>query len=215
MDQSFNNYINDLTDNNLYSNNYNYSQNQYSNNIDSDTYYNYTNNHYNNHENDNNENDNNENDNNENDNDKNDSDENDNINYNDINSIDFIIKSNKLNDSDKLKKLIPLLDICKINLEKINKEKKYMSTNIDKIKKAIIPLMEKHDVAFIDINKENGGGKIKYTKTKKYAPLTKKHTFNLLKNFFNNNEKQAKELLNFLYNNREFKNKVNITKTKK
>ena len=77
-----------------------------------------------------------------------------------------------------------------------------------------MPLMEKNDVDFINIKNNDGGGKLKYNKTKKYNSLSKKYLLNILNIYFKN-ETLAQELMSFIYNNREYKNKVNITKTKK
>ena len=77
-----------------------------------------------------------------------------------------------------------------------------------------MPLMEKNEVDFINIKNNDGGGKLKYNKTKKYNSLSKKYLLNILNIYFKN-ENMAKELISFIYNNREYKNKVNISKTKK
>lgn len=129
-------------------------------------------------------------------------------------NLDFIINSQD-NDVLLLNKLIILYNKYENKLNEINKKKKILTSKLNNVKQNIMPLMEKNDVDFININTNNGGGKLKYNKTKKYSNLSKKHLFNLLKTYFNNNTKLAEELVTFLYNNREYKDKVNITKTKK
>jgi hypothetical protein len=133
----------------------------------------------------------------------------------DEDSLDFIKNNTQDDDILLLNKLIQLYSKYEIKLNKINIQKKNLTNKLNNIKLNIIPLMEKNEVEFINININNGGGKLKYNKTKKYSNLSKKHLQNLLKMYFNNNIKLADELLTFLYSNREYKNKIYITKTKK
>ena len=67
---------------------------------------------------------------------------------------------------------------------------------------------------FININNNNGGGKFKYNKTKKYKGISKKYLENVLQVYFKN-QQMAKDLCNFIYTNREFKDHVYLSKTKK
>ena len=66
----------------------------------------------------------------------------------------------------------------------------------------------------INLNSQMGGCKIKYNKTKVYSSLSKKRMGELLNAYFKN-EEQAKQVIKFLYDNREFKYVNKIVKTKK
>ena len=59
-----------------------------------------------------------------------------------------------------------------------------------------------------------GCGKIKYNKTKVYKSLSKKTLINLFNAYFGD-EQKTKEIIKFLYDNREYKEVSKITKTKK
>lgn len=150
----------------------------------------------------------------------------DNINYyncqntiNDLSSddddtINTIIETNKDNDINLLNKLVQLYNQYEYKLKTITLKKKQISDKLNYIKQNIIPLMEKNQVDFININNNKGGGKIKYNNTKVYNSVSKKYLINILNIYFKN-ELMANEVTNFIYNNREYKNKKTISKTKK
>tara|TARA_B100000401_G_C52259716_1_gene463765 strand:- start:1 stop:459 length:459 start_codon:yes stop_codon:yes gene_type:complete len=118
------------------------------------------------------------------------------------------------NDLVIMKKLVNLTVKYEKDLEKINSVKKEISTKLKKTKQALIPFMKKNEVDFININTNIGGGKLKYNKSKVYSSLSKKRLIELFNAYFKNEEETTK-LINFLYENREYKENEKITKTKK
>ena len=118
------------------------------------------------------------------------------------------------NDLVIMKKLVNLTVKYEKDLEKINSVKKEVSTKLKKAKQALIPFMKKNEVDFININTSIGGGKLKYNKSKVYSSLSKKRLIELFNAYFKNEEETTK-LINFLYENREYKENEKITKTKK
>ena len=100
------------------------------------------------------------------------------------------------------------------DLIKINEVKKTLTDKLKKTKAALAPFMEKKEIDFINVNPQMGGGKIKYNKTKVYKSLSKKTLINLFNAYFGSEEK-TKEIIKFLYDNREYKEVSKITKTKK
>tara|TARA_B100001142_G_scaffold301033_1_gene326325 strand:+ start:954 stop:1427 length:474 start_codon:yes stop_codon:yes gene_type:complete len=135
-----------------------------------------------------------------------DSEDNDNIINNTIGGGD--------NDLVIMKKLVNLTVKYEKDLEKINSVKKEVSTKLKKAKQALIPFMKKNEVDFININTSIGGGKLKYNKSKVYSSLSKKRLIELFNAYFKNEDETTK-LINFLYENREYKENEKITKTKK
>ena len=100
------------------------------------------------------------------------------------------------------------------DLVKINEVKKTITDKLKKTKAALAPFMEKKEIDFINVNPQMGGGKIKYNKTKVYKSLSKKTLINLFNAYFGD-ETKTKEIIKFLYDNREYKEVSKITKTKK
>ena len=135
-----------------------------------------------------------------------DSEDNDNIINNTVGGGD--------NDLVIMKKLVSLTVKYEKDLEKINSVKKEVSTKLKKAKQALIPFMKKNEVDFININTNIGGGKLKYNKSKVYSSLSKKRLIELFNAYFKNEDETTK-LINFLYENREYKENEKITKTKK
>ena len=129
-------------------------------------------------------------------------------------TLNTIIETNSNNDVNLLNKLTILYNKYEKKLININKKKKTLTRKLENIKKTILPLMKKNEVDFININSNNGGGKFKYNKTKRYKGLSKKYLHNILQVYFKN-EQMAKELCKFIYNNRECKEHVYLSKTKK
>ena len=113
-----------------------------------------------------------------------------------------------------MKKLVDLCVKYEDDLKKINNMKKTLTTKLKKTKNALVPYMQKNDIDHINLNPQYGGGKIKYNKTKVYSSLSKKRMVELLNAYFKN-EEQAKQVIKFLYENREFKYVNKIVKTKK
>ena len=79
------------------------------------------------------------------------------------------------------------------------KEKKMYTENL-------VDIMKTNNVDCFDIK----NGKLIYTKKKIKAPLSKKHLFSSLSNYFKNNKDIIEELGNYILNSREEKIKENI-----
>lgn len=113
-----------------------------------------------------------------------------------------------------MKKLVDLCVKYEDDLKKINTMKKTLTMKLQKTKNALVPYMQKNEIDHINLNPQYGGGKIKYNKQKVYSSLSKKRMVELLNAYFKN-EDQAKQVIKFLYDNREFKYVNKIVKTKK
>ena len=118
------------------------------------------------------------------------------------------------NDIEIMKKLVNMCVKYENDLVKINEAKKTITEKLKKTKAALAPFMEKKEIDFINVNPKDGGGKIKYNKTKVYKSLSKKTLINLFNAYFGD-EQKTKEIIKFLYDNREYKEVKKITKTKK
>jgi len=121
---------------------------------------------------------------------------------------------NSENDIEIMKKLVNMCVKYENDLVKINVAKKTITEKLKKTKAALAPFMEKKDIDFINVNPKDGGGKIKYNKTKVYKSLSKKTLINLFNAYFGD-EQKTKDIIKFLYDNREYKEVKKITKTKK
>lgn len=84
-------------------------------------------------------------------------------------------------------------------LKEKRKEKKMYTANL-------VDIMKTNNVDCFDVK----NGKLIYTKKKVKAPLSKKHLFNSLNNYFKNNKDVIEELGNYILNSREEKIKENI-----
>ena len=84
-------------------------------------------------------------------------------------------------------------------LKEKRKEKKIFTQNL-------VEIMKTNNVDCFDIK----NGKLLYTKKKVKAPLSKKHLFNSLSEYFKNNKDIIEELGNYILNSREEKIKENI-----
>ena len=115
---------------------------------------------------------------------------------------------------DNMKKLVYQCVKYENELKKLESIKKDIKNKISTIKQHLIPFMENNQIDYININKHNGGGKLKYSKSKIYSSLSKKNLLNTFTKYFNNQE-QAQKLLDFIYKNRDFKEKIKIIKSKK
>lgn len=147
--------------------------------------------------------------------------------YNNINSINDLSTDSEDNNStinntisggendiNIMKKLVNMCVKYESDLTKINEVKKTITEKLKKTKAALAPFMEKKEIDFINVNPQMGGGKIKYNKTKVYKSLSKKTLINLFNAYFGD-EQKTKEIIKFLYDNREYKEVSKITKTKK
>jgi hypothetical protein len=122
--------------------------------------------------------------------------------------------NNNADDITIMKKLVDLTVKYENDLKKINEMKKVITNKLKKTKEQLVPYMEKKDIDHINLNPQYGGGKIKYNKQKVYSSLSKKKMIELFNAYFKN-EEQAKQIIKFLYDNREFKYVNKIVKTKK
>lgn len=149
------------------------------------------------------------------------------IQYNNMNSINDLSTDSEDNNStiqstinggendiEIMKKLVNMCVKYENDLVKINEAKKTITEKLKKTKAALTPFMEKKEIDFINVNPQMGGGKIKYNKTKVYKSLSKKTLINLFNAYFGD-EQKTKEIVKFLYDNREYKEVKKITKTKK
>ena len=149
------------------------------------------------------------------------------IQYNNMNSINDLSTDSEDNNStiqntinggendiEIMKKLVNMCVKYENDLVKINEAKKTITEKLKKTKAALAPFMEKKEIDFINVNPQMGGGKIKYNKTKVYKSLSKKTLINLFNVYFGD-ETKTKEIIKFLYDNREYKEVSKITKTKK
>ena len=149
------------------------------------------------------------------------------IQYNNMNSINDLSTDSEDNNStiqntinggendiEIMKKLVNMCVKYENDLVKINEAKKTITDKLKKTKAALAPFMEKKEIDFINVNPKDGGGKIKYNKTKVYKSLSKKTLINLFNAYFGD-EQKTKEIIKFLYDNREYKEVSKITKTKK
>jgi hypothetical protein len=148
------------------------------------------------------------------------------IEYNNINSINDLSTDSENDttinntisgcedDITVMKKLVNMCVKYESDLVKINEVKKTITDKLKKTKTALAPFMEKKEIDFINVNPQMGGGKIKYNKTKVYKSLSKKTLINLFNAYFGD-EQKTKEIVKFLYDNREYKEVSKITKTKK
>jgi hypothetical protein len=147
--------------------------------------------------------------------------------YNNLNSINDLSTDSENNettvnttlnggqdDISIMKKLVNMCVKYENDLIKINEVKKTITEKLKKAKTALAPFMEKKEIDFINVNPQMGGGKIKYNKTKVYKSLSKKTLINLFNAYFGD-ETKTKEIVKFLYDNREYKEVKKITKTKK
>ena len=132
-------------------------------------------------------------------------------------SEDNIELNNQNSDIEIIRKCVDLIFKYETDLKKINHLKKITSNKLSNIKQTLCILMKNNDVDHLNIGEQNGGGKIKYKKKKTYTTLSKKHLNNLIPLFFKeyNINIDYNLLVKFLYDNREFKETDNLTKTKK
>lgn len=122
--------------------------------------------------------------------------------------------NNNADDITIMKKLVDLTVKYENDLKKINDMKKVITNKLKKTKEQLVPYMQKKDIDHINLNQQYGGGKIKYNKQKVYSSLSKKKMVELFNAYFKN-EEQTKQIIKFLYDNREFKYVNKIVKTKK
>lgn len=84
--------------------------------------------------------------------------------------------------------------------EKLKEQIKEMKDEKEHLENEILQFIESHDYQDRDI--VVGQYKMKYTKTKQTESVTKKFTFDRLSNYFQGDEMKAKEVLDFIYSER-------------
>ncbi len=84
--------------------------------------------------------------------------------------------------------------------ERIKEQVKEIKEEKETLENGILQFMESHDYQDRDI--VVGQYKMRYTKTKQTESVTKKFTFDRLATYFQGDEMKAKEVLDFIYNER-------------
>ena len=103
-----------------------------------------------------------------------------------------------------IKKWITLDEEIK-NLQRQIKEKR---NDKKENTETLVRIMRENEIDCFDL--DSNGGKLIYTKQKIKKSLSKKHLLNCLTQYFKDDSQQAKEVSNFILNNREEKIKENI-----
>ena len=142
---------------------------------------------------------------------------NDYLSENSDDNIDDINENNSTNNIDKIRKFVDFLHNNENQLSELNKKRKILTAQNKEIKNQLTILMKHLEFDHININPDKGGGKLKCIRKKTYASISKKTLSNLIPVFCKqyNIDIDHELLITFLYNNREYKEKDNIVKTKK
>ena len=150
-----------------------------------------------------------------------------------LNSMNINIQQQQVPDKRIIKQLVSQYVKYEEQLVLLNNKKKEIQTQIDTIKKSLVPFMEAQKIDFITIDTSEidsylpsannttpstssittTTSKIKYSKVKRYKSFSKKYFINIFEAYFKN-EEDAKKLLKFIYDNREYKEVPQIKKDK-
>ena len=149
-----------------------------------------------------------------------------------LNNMNINIQQQPTPDKRIIKQLVSQYVKYEEQLVLLNSKKKEIQTQIDTIKKSLVPFMEAQNIDFITIDTSEidsylpsannttpststttTTSKIKYSKVKKYKSFSKKYFINIFEAYFKN-EDDAKKLLKFIYDNREYKEIPQIKKDK-
>lgn len=149
-----------------------------------------------------------------------------------LNNMNINIQQQPVPDKRIIKQLVSQYVKYEEQLVLLNSKKKEIQTQIDTIKKSLVPFMEAQNIDFITIDTSEidsylpsannttpststttTTSKIKYSKVKKYKSFSKKYFINIFEAYFKN-EDDAKKLLKFIYDNREYKEIPQIKKDK-
>ena len=148
-----------------------------------------------------------------------------------LNNMNINIQQQPVPDKRIIKQLVSQYVKYEEQLVLLNSKKKEIQTQIDTIKKSLVPFMEAQNIDFITIDTSEidsylpsannttpststtTTSKIKYSKVKKYKSFSKKYFINIFEAYFKN-EDDAKKLLKFIYDNREYKEVPQIKKDK-
>ncbi len=99
------------------------------------------------------------------------------------------------------------------NEERVKEEVKNMREEKDNIENYLLDFMERNQYQNKDI--DVGNYKIKYSQTKQTESVTKKLIYERLYQYFQEDENKAKELLEFIYQERSSTTKTSIKLTPK
>ena len=149
-----------------------------------------------------------------------------------LNNMNINIQQQPTPDKRIIKQLVSQYVKYEEQLVLLNNKNKKLQTQKDNIKKSLVPFMEAQNIDFITIDTSEidsylpsannttpststttTTSKIKYSKVKKYKSFSKKYFINIFEAYFKN-EDDAKKLLKFIYDNREYKEIPQIKKDK-
>ena len=151
-----------------------------------------------------------------------------------LNSMNINIQQQPIPDKRIIKQLVSQYVKYEEQLVLLNSKKKEIQAQVDTIKKSLVPFMEAQNIDFITIDTSEidsylpsannttpstssttttTTSKIKYSKVKRYKSFSKKYFINIFEAYFKN-EDDAKKLLKFIYDNREYKEVPQIKKDK-
>tara|TARA_A100001015_G_C15021376_1_gene728146 strand:+ start:764 stop:1153 length:390 start_codon:yes stop_codon:yes gene_type:complete len=102
-------------------------------------------------------------------------------------------------DQNELQKIVKEWLMIDDEISKINQALKERKNRKKELSCLITNFMKNNEVPFFNIN----DGKLILAESKQKKPLNKETLFNLANNFFNNNQNQAFNLVNYINNNRE------------
>jgi len=103
-----------------------------------------------------------------------------------------------------IKNWITLDEEIKTMQRQIKEKRKEKKENTE----TLVRIMRDNEIDCFDL--DSNGGKLIYTKKKNKKSLSKKHLLKCLSQYFKEDSIQAKEVSNFILNNREEKIKENI-----
>jgi len=103
-----------------------------------------------------------------------------------------------------IKKWITLDEEIKTLQQQIKEKRKEKKENTE----TLVRIMRENEIDCFDL--DSNGGKLIYTKQKIKKSLSKKHLMNCLMQYFKDDSNQAKNVSNYILNNREEKIKENI-----
>jgi len=103
-----------------------------------------------------------------------------------------------------VKQWITLDEEIKTLQQQIKKRRKEKKENTE----TLVRIMRENEIDCFDL--DSNGGKLIYTKQKIKKSLSKKHLMNCLMQYFKDDSNQAKDVSNYILNNREEKIKENI-----
>lgn len=91
-------------------------------------------------------------------------------------------------------------------LKELQKAAKERRARKKELTSSLVDVMRDNEIDCFDVN----DGKLIYTKNKVRSSLSKKHLLSTIQSFFKDDQEQAKQLGEFILNNREVKEKESI-----